>query len=36
MRSKRVQQHIVYYFVKKSHVVIVGILNGKMDPTRHL
>jgi len=36
MRSKRVQEHIVYYFVEKSQIVIAGVLHGRMDPSRHL
>ena len=36
LRSKRVQKHVAYYLVKKSQVVIVGVLHERMDPTRHL
>ena len=36
LRSRRLQNYVAYYFVKKRQVVIVGILHERMDPSRHL
>lgn len=36
MRSKRIQKHIAYYFVRKTHVLIVGVLHERMEPSQNL
>lgn len=36
MRSIRAGKHVVYYFVRKKGLLIVGILHERMEPALHL
>ncbi len=36
LRSYPVKEHIVYYLIKKDHIVVVDVLHKRMESHKHI